>query len=681
MKTRNIRSLTGQIAGAGLALMAAHCSSPTAGDDSNEVPEFGVFGNQPGAGSGQPGTGAPGTNGTNGSNPGSGTTNNPSGVNEGTPNVGGVSNPATPGAAPTGGTPGAAPGTPGAVTDPTVPGQPAGPGPVARDLNCGGITIAAADVISDFATDQPIMYAVGNHGGTTWRSYGPGPTDPSVPGNGNNAFAIDPAASGPCNSGGALHVSSTGNTSFGIGISVNFARDVTPGVSSTYDANADGHTGVGFWALCKNEVELTLLKLSDDVTDSSVQNPVCKDGPAGNQNGPACLQYGVKNAALMSDQWTRYELYFDEMLLDATSPTAGTSLHANALTAFQIQVNSKAQSQPNGFDCLVDDVHFLRNPTPRAVAPANVTSVNGNTIAPGGYYTQGNRIFDSAGNAHRFKGLARPTFEFDASGQGFSREDVKRMRATGANVIRYALNEGFWLSNHPSFNPNYQAHIDRAVQWTLEAGMDVILDLHWSGNPPNQQAMADRNSVTFWQQVAQKYKNDGRVIFELYNEPHDVSPQVWRDGNGGDTAGMQQMYAAVRAQGANNLVLVGGLDFAYNLEMVLPAMQLTGTNIAYVTHPYKFKTPPPPQGYDGVVATFPVIATEFGDADVSGIGPNDCGTGPYVSNLADFERLGMSYTAWAWVADPKRCSFPSLIERYDGTPTGPGQVVFADLKK
>jgi len=562
-------------------------------------------------------------------------------------------------------------------------GQPL---PAPKDLSCGGINVAAADVISDFATAEPIMYAVGNHGGTKWRSYGPSATDPSVPGNGNNAFAIDATQSGPCNSGGALHVSSPGNTIFGVGISINFAPDVTPGVSSTYDAKADGHTGVGFWALCRQEVEFALLKLSDDVTDSSVQNPACKDGPVGNQSGPSCLQYGVKNAALMSDGWTHYELYFDEMLLDATSPTAGTALHANALTSFQIQINSKAQNQPNGFDCLVDDVHFLRNATPRPAPPANVTSVNGHTIAPGGYYTQGNQIFDSSGNVHRFKGLARPTFEFDASGQGFSREDVKRMKATGANVIRYALSEGFWLSTLRQFNPNYQAYIDRAVQWTLQAGMDVILDLHWSANPAdpqadvNQQAMADKQAITFWQQVAQKYKNDGRVMFELYNEPHDISPAVWKMGDG-QFAGMQQMYDAVRAQGANNLVLVGGRDFAYDLESVLPGSALTGINIAYVTHPYKFKTPPPPQGYDVVTAMFPVVATEFGDADIGGIGPNDCSATVYSNDLADFDRLGISYTAWAWVVSPKLCSFPALISKYDGTPTGPGQVVFAALKR
>ena len=648
-----------------VALAAASCSAPPASQNESTIPAFpgSTYALNP---SGQGGNASP-TGGANGSNPNGSNpsaTGNGQQTNEGNPNVGNV-NSSTPGTAP----PTTSPGT----TPPVL----TGPLPSARDLSCGNLNIAAADVISDFSTPIPLMYPGTNRGGTTWRSYAATPaSDPSSAG---NAFQVDPNQTGPCNSGGALHVSSPGTTGFGVGISVNFRPDVTPGVSAPYDAKADGYTGVGLWALCKQEVELTLLKFSDDATDATVQSPKCSDGGQGGL--PRCLQYGVKNAALMSDQWTHYELYFDEMLLDAVSPTAGSGLHANALTAFQVQVNTRAQSQPNGFDCLFDDVHFLRSPTPRPGPPQNVTSINGHTIAPGGYYTQGNQIFDAAGNVHRFKGLARPTFEFDASGQGFSREDVKRMRATGANVVRYALNEGFWLSTHPSFNPNYQAYIDRAVQWTLEAGMDVIIDLHWSGNPPNQQVMPDRNSIAFWQQIAQKYKNDGRVIFELYNEPHPGSASVWRNGDGADAAGMQQLYDAVRGTGANNLVLAGGMDFAYNLEMVLPAMQLTGTNIAYVTHPYKFNSPPPPQGYDGVTATFPVVATEFGDADISGIGPKDCGTGPYTSAISDFDRLGVSWTAWAWVADPKACAFPTLIQRYDGTPTPPGQVVFDAMKR
>src|SRR6185369_4519436 len=107
---------------------------------------------------------------------------------------------------------------------------------------------------------------------------------------GNN-FVVDPAMSGPCNSGGSLHVSSPGNTDYGLGFGINFRTDEQPGKTALYDAAADGYTGVGFWANCSTEVESTFLKFSDDATDADIVTPQCNyDGSL-----PACRQYGIKN--------------------------------------------------------------------------------------------------------------------------------------------------------------------------------------------------------------------------------------------------------------------------------------------------------------------------------------------------------------------------------------------------
>ena len=42
--------------------------------------------------------------------------------------------------------------------------------------------------------------------------------------------------------------------------------------------------------------------------------------------------------------------------------------------------------------------------------------------------------------------------------------------------------------------------------------------------------MPDRNSLTFWKDVAEIYKDHPAVLFDLYNEPHDVSWDVWLKG-------------------------------------------------------------------------------------------------------------------------------------------------------
>jgi len=300
-----------------------------------------------------------------------------------------------------------------------------------------------------------------------------------------------------------------------------------------------------------------------------------------------------------------------------------------------------------------------------------------------GYTVHGNTVVGPDGRPHRFRGVARPSLEWNPAGEQLSLADYQRIAAWGANVVRIPLTQCFWLSDSPNYDAGYRARVDKNVEWANAAGLDVILDLHRSdrGTPsvwPAQQRMADRRSVQFWSQVAARYRNNRRVLFELYNEPHDVSWTVWRDGgNSGDgfvVAGMQELYDTVRATGADNLVIAGGLDFAYDLREVR-SYALTGTNILYATHPYRpyaNKLPNEWTTYWGYLAdTHAVIATEFGD--VSG----NCAA-DYSAQLIDYaEAHGVSWLSWAWY--PSGCSFPSLIADWSGTPTRAGEVVRAAL--
>ncbi|HWI57854.1 MAG TPA: cellulase family glycosylhydrolase, partial [Bacillota bacterium] len=112
------------------------------------------------------------------------------------------------------------------------------------------------------------------------------------------------------------------------------------------------------------------------------------------------------------------------------------------------------------------------------------------------------------------------------------------------------------------------------------------------------------NSVTFWRDVAKLYANHPAVLFDLYNEPRNVSWAVWRDGgevtekaDNGDplaykTLGMQGLLNTVREAGAKNIVIVGGLDWGYDLSGVLKGFALQdkgGNGIMYGSHIYPWK--------------------------------------------------------------------------------------------
>ncbi|MBV8526706.1 MAG: cellulase family glycosylhydrolase, partial [Candidatus Dormibacteraeota bacterium] len=219
------------------------------------------------------------------------------------------------------------------------------------------------------------------------------------------------------------------------------------------------------------------------------------------------------------------------------------------------------------------------------------------------------------------------------------------------------------------------------------AGLTVILDLHWSdegdltSTSVGQKCMPDRNSVDFWKSVAAHYASDPRVMFELYNEPHDTPWSVWRNGgtftcNDGVTynaAGMQQLTDAVRSSGARNVVVIGGLQYAYDLSGVPSVGAITGGNVAYATHPYEWVADTPARwdaAFGFLTHSVPVIATEFGS---SGCTPDS-----YASSILNYFRThGVSYTVWAWYAGG--CQFPAVISDAAGTCVAYGCTVQADM--
>jgi hypothetical protein len=134
---------------------------------------------------------------------------------------------------------------------------------------------------------------------------------------------------------------------------------------------------------------------------------------------------------------------------------------------------------------------------------------------------------------------------------------------------------------------------------------------------------------------------------------------------------MQDLYNAVRATGAANLVVIGGPNWAYELSEV-PNHRVVGNNIVYATHPYDYPGKQPSdwdRAFGALAATDPIIATEFGNYD--------CSPGYYKAFVDYAQAHKISWTAWAWY--PGGCGFPGIITDSKGTPNAPGAVVKAAL--
>ena len=71
-------------------------------------------------------------------------------------------------------------------------------------------------------------------------------------------------------------------------------------------------------------------------------------------------------------------------------------------------------------------------------------------------------------------------------------------------------------------------------------------------------------AVEFWESVSAMFKGNDHVFYELYNEPHDNTTDLYINGN--DTfAGMLDMIAAIRKDSPDHMLVVAGAnDWGYD---------------------------------------------------------------------------------------------------------------------
>ena len=272
----------------------------------------------------------------------------------------------------------------------------------------------------------------------------------------------------------------------------------------------------------------------------------------------------------------------------------------------------------------------------------------------------------------------------------------------GVNTVRLPLNEASWLNytcydpgagvSHnfytpaagggytPDPNNTYQASVKKAVADATAAGLYVILDLHW-GSPNNaagqplcpigQPGYADADhSLAFWKSVADTFKGNPAVMFELFNEPFgDNVYSKWVSGASGagpdaitlrdggayfpfaeqnntngvvhatsltwHVAGMQAMLDTIRGEGATNVVLSAPIGWAGELETWLatkPSDPIAQLGVAWHLYGYNKGHAAP---LAVLTAGYPIVITEtFGLGAIGGY------------HWAASHGIG--YTWWGW---------------------------------
>jgi endoglucanase len=362
-------------------------------------------------------------------------------------------------------------------------------------------------------------------------------------------------------------------------------------------------------------------------------------------------------------------------------------------------------------------------------------SAKSHTATPLSIRVSGSHLVNGANETIRLIGAGGFGTEY-ACIQGWGYTSTPLTTATVAalvswhvNVARITLNEDCWLgvNGAPLYGTSsgYRSAITTFVSDLTRAGVYAIIDLHWSApgseRPTDQMSMPDSHSLAFWTSVAATFKSNHAVLFDLFNEPFSPS-QIWSGApvvswscwrNGGcpvpitnqsqswtkatpnfTAVGMEQLIKAVRATGARQPLLVGGLSYANDLSGFLanePTDTLHPPQIVASFHNYQGETCQSASCWNSVIwpiaKIIPVITGEFGEGNYCTYPPAlpASHTSFDTSYMTWADAHGVSYLAWGWFVNgtPPACTSSSsggysygLLSTDAGAPVAPdGQLL------
>jgi endoglucanase len=182
-----------------------------------------------------------------------------------------------------------------------------------------------------------------------------------------------------------------------------------------------------------------------------------------------------------------------------------------------------------------------------------------------------------------------------------------------ATIVRAAMgveDSGGYLQDKQREKQKVKAVVDAAIA----AGMYVIIDWH-SHKAENYRSEA----VAFFTEMAQTYGTRPNVIFEIYNEPLQVS---WSSTI---KPYAEAVIGAIRGAGSNNLVVVGTPTWSQRVDEAANDPITRYSNVAYTLHFYAATHKQSLRDIAKVALgkNIALFVTEWGTVDASGGGSVD----------------------------------------------------------
>jgi endoglucanase len=312
--------------------------------------------------------------------------------------------------------------------------------------------------------------------------------------------------------------------------------------------------------------------------------------------------------------------------------------------------------------------------------------------------TSGNRILRPDGAPVLLRGVNRSGLEYsEPSAEGFlaaarfSEDEVRNIvQGWRSNIIRVPFNQDWALRGRRDHSAeSYLAALDQVISWAAGMGAYTILDLQWldadtvyginSDGTPNRVAPTpNADTIVLWRTMAKRYRDEPAVLFDLFNEPHDPLGDdflpLWVPGPDGEIVELEDSFvgpdewnswaellvAEIRATRPNGLMLIAGIDWAFDLRKV----RVDAPNIVYSAHIYPNRKPKDWRKALGRSRDVPVFVGEWGGTN------DDIAFGRDLAARMQQDALG--WTAWSW------SDYPHLVQ--DLQPTVFGEFVRSQLQ-
>ena len=191
-------------------------------------------------------------------------------------------------------------------------------------------------------------------------------------------------------------------------------------------------------------------------------------------------------------------------------------------------------------------------------------------------HVEGNRIVNKNGDAVSLAGNSFFWSNDNWGGERYYTPEVVSWLQEDWNttIVRAAMgveDSGGYLDNKTANKERVQTIVDAAI----DVGLYVIIDWHSHHAEDNTD-----EAVNFFQEMATLYGEYDNVIYEIYNEPLDIS---WSNTI---KPYALSVISAIRAIDPDNLIVVGTPEWSQRVDLAAADPITEFSNIAYTLHFY-----------------------------------------------------------------------------------------------